>query len=150
MKIIIFLILNFSALAIGSFFTKKEVASNWYQSLDKAPWTPPGWVFGAAWTFIMICFAFYMAYAWKKTDHKTLLLVLFGFQWILNVIWNPLFFKFHFVFAGLVVITALTLLIGFILLKYYSTLQYKSLLIAPYLIWLLIATSLNAYILVKN
>ena len=150
MKTIIFLILNFAALAIGSLFTKKEVASSWYQNLDKAPWTPPGWVFGAAWSLIMICFAFYMASVWKKTDDKAFLLILFSVQWFLNISWNPLFFKFHFVLGGLVVITVLTILIGYMLLKYYTTLQYKSLLIAPYLIWLLIATSLNAYILVKN
>ena len=150
MKTIIFLILNFAALAIGSLFTKKEVASSWYQNLDKAPWTPPGWVFGAAWSLIMICFAFYMASVWKKTDDKAFLLILFSVQWFLNISWNPLFFKFYFVLGGFVVITILTILIGYMLLKYYTTLQYKWLLIAPYLIWLLIATSLNAYILVKN
>ena len=52
----LFLLLNFGALAIGSYFMNNGPQSNWYLTLNKAPWTPPGWVFGVAWTTIMICF----------------------------------------------------------------------------------------------
>lgn len=76
-KILIFLVINFTALAIGGFYTGSGVSSDWYESLNKAPWTPPGWVFGAAWTFIMICYAFFMAYLWNVVkDKKTLLFFL--------------------------------------------------------------------------
>ncbi|MEM6378823.1 MAG: TspO/MBR family protein, partial [Bacteroidota bacterium] len=54
-RVIIFLILNFVALGIGGFFTGPGTSSEWYNNLNQAPWTPPGWVFGAAWTTIMIC-----------------------------------------------------------------------------------------------
>ena len=57
--------LNFGALAIGSYFTASGASSDWYQNLNKAPWTPAGWVFGAAWTSIMICYSVYMAYLIK-------------------------------------------------------------------------------------
>lgn len=43
-KTIIFLILNFAALAIGGLSTSSGVTSEWYNALNKAPWTPPGWV----------------------------------------------------------------------------------------------------------
>jgi hypothetical protein len=36
-RIIIFLLINFGALAIGSFFTGKGVPSDWYEGLIKAP-----------------------------------------------------------------------------------------------------------------
>ena len=36
--------------------------TEWYLNLNKAHWTPPGWVFGAAWTTIMICFSIYLSY----------------------------------------------------------------------------------------
>lgn len=149
-KLILFLVLNFLALGVGSFFTSKGVPSHWYANLNKAPWTPPGWVFGAAWTFIMVCFAIYMAIAWKKIDNHTNLLILFALQWVFNVLWNPVFFKFNFVFLGLIIISILTLIIGVFIIKYNSQLKFASLLIAPYFIWLLIATSLNAYIYLKN
>ena len=60
-NIIIFLIINFAALGIGSFLMGEGPSGEYYQSTNKAPWTPPGWVFGAAWTLIMVCFSVYMA-----------------------------------------------------------------------------------------
>lgn len=60
-RIALFLVLNFAALGIGGLFSGQGVPSDWYTGLNKAPWTPPGWVFGSAWTIIMICFAIYMA-----------------------------------------------------------------------------------------
>ena len=149
-RTIIFLIINFAALGVGSMFTGAGVPSEWYQELDKAPWTPPGWVFGAAWTLIMICFAIYMAYGWHQVNNKSLFISLFILQLIFNIAWNPVFFKFHAVLFGLVLITALTLLIVYFLFTYVGKFKYWSLLILPYFLWLLIATSLNAYILIKN
>ena len=149
-RIVLFLIINFSGLAIGSYFTKQGVSSYWYQSLNKAPWTPPGWVFGVAWTTIMICFAVYMAYAYKLTDNTKTLIVLFVIQWLLNALWNPIFFHYKSILLGLIVIVVLTILIITLFINNLSSLKIKSLLIMPYVLWLLIATSLNAYILFKN
>lgn len=149
-RLIVFLIINFAALTVGGFFTSKGVPSNWYENLVKAPWTPPGWVFGFAWTTIMICFSFYMAHLWSVVKNKNLLVLLFIVQWFLNVLWNPTFFYYHYVLAGLFLIIGLTFLIGFILLYYWPVAKSKSALLLPYFIWLIIATSLNAYIFLKN
>lgn len=149
-RIIIFLIINFAGLGIGGLFTGKGVPSQWYNELDKAPWTPPGWVFGFAWTTIMICFAIYMAYAWGKISDIKTLGILFSIQLVLNIAWNPAFFYFHNVGLGLIIIFSLTVLIAYFLVNYWSELKLYSLLIMPYFLWLLIATSLNAYILIKN
>lgn len=149
-RIIFFLIINFAALTIGGLFTGKGVPSEWYQNLDKAPWTPPGWVFGSAWTIIMICFSIYMAYLVVEGSSRKKVIILFMVQWILNVAWNPVFFYYQAVFEGFIIISLLTILIGYFLLIYKNQLKYKSLFIAPYFIWLLIATSLNAYILIFN
>ncbi len=149
-KLTIFLVLNFGALAFGGLFTSKGVASDWYINLSKAPWTPPGWVFGAAWTTIMICFSIYMATLWTVSADKKFIIILYAVQWLLNVGWNPTFFYYNRVLTAIFIISALTLLIGFFLIFYWQTLNLKSLLIAPYFIWLLIATSLNGYIYFKN
>jgi len=149
-KVILFLVINFSALALGSLFPQSGVSSDWYVGLNKAPWTPPGWVFGAAWTSIMLFFSFYMAQLWTKVDNKNLLVGLYVLQLILNIGWNPSFFYFHHVLGGLIIISTLTLLVGYFLINYWPVLTYKSVLILPYFIWLLIATSLNGYILLKN
>ena len=149
-RILLFLIINFSGLAIGSYFTGSGVPSDWYQNLNKAPWTPSGWVFGAAWSTIMICFAIYMAYAYKLTDNTKLLVFLFSIQWLLNASWNPIFFYYKNVLWGLIIIEMLTILIFSLFFNYFTNLKIKSFLIMPYIIWLLIASSLNAYILFKN
>ncbi|MCO4813917.1 MAG: tryptophan-rich sensory protein [Flavobacteriales bacterium] len=149
-RLIVFLLINFTALAIGGIFTGKGVPSDWYANLIKAPWTPPGWIFGFAWTTIMICFSIYLAYLWPSAENKNLLIFLLVIQWILNIGWNPTFFYFHNVKVGLLLITALTILIGFIMIRYFPDLKSKSILILPYFIWLIIATSLNGYILLKN
>ncbi len=149
-RLTIFLVINFGALAIGGFFTGKGVPSDWYDGLIKAPWTPPGWVFGFAWTTIMILLSIYMAYLWPLIENKNLLISLFLVQWILNVAWNPTFFYYHNVLTGLFLIVGLTIIIGIFLFLYWPELKLKSILILPYFIWLIIATSLNGYILLKN
>jgi len=150
LKAVIFAILNFGALGLGAYFMGEGPTSGWYQNLNKAPWTPPGWVFGLAWTTIMLCFSVYMAVLWKNTDSINLVIALFVIQWILNVMWNPSFFKYHQVFLGLIIIVLLTGVVAKLFISNLSLLGYKSLWILPYLSWLLIATSLNAYIYVKN
>ncbi|MCB0845158.1 MAG: tryptophan-rich sensory protein, partial [Bacteroidetes bacterium] len=124
--------------------------SQWYAELAKAPWTPPGWVFGASWTTIMICFSVYMAYAWENIDNRILLISLYVVQWILNVGWNPVFFYYHEVLWGLIIISALTVLVGYFFLGFTSEMKAKIWLMAPYFVWLVIATSLNAYVLFNN
>ena len=149
-RLIIFLALNFGALAIGGLFTSSGVPSDWYAELNKAPWTPPAWVFGAAWTTIMIFFAVYMAYLWPFIENKNLLIGLYVVQLILNIAWNPSFFYYQNIVGSLFLITMLSLLIAYMLFFYWPQMKLKSILIVPYLIWLIIASSLNAYIWLKN
>ncbi len=150
LRLIYFLLVNFAALGIGGFFTSQGVSSDWYAELNKAPWTPPGWMFGMAWTTIMICFAFYMSFLWPKVTDKIVLIVLFIVQWVLNVCWNPAFFYFHHIQFGLGIIVLLTFIVGYFLVTYWPVLKIKSFLIVPYFIWLLVATSLNGYIAMAN
>jgi benzodiazapine receptor len=147
--IIYFLIINFSALGIGSWLMNNGPRTEWYTSLNQAPWTPPGWVFGVAWTTIMLCFSIYMAYLYLKTPTYKVK-ILFLIQFVLNVIWNYVFFNQHLVTIGLIIIMGLTIVVGSFLFSFKNELKTKTLLIVPYFIWLCIATSLNAYILFNN
>ncbi len=147
--LILFLFINFSGLSFGSWLMNNGPMTNWYLSLIKAPWTPPGWVFGAAWTSIMICFSIYLSYFFiKKYTSKKLLL--FIAQVFLNISWNYIFFNQHQVVFALFVITILTALIFYLFLRYLKEQTKVSYLLLPYMIWLCIATSLNLYILIHN
>ncbi|HKJ06475.1 MAG TPA: TspO/MBR family protein [Flavobacteriaceae bacterium] len=145
----LFLILNFSALGIGSYLMQNGPQTDWYLSLNKAPWSPPGWVFGFAWTTIMLLFSIYMANLVKQ-DNSNTVWYLFALQFILNVSWNFVFFNKHMVLLALINIILLTFLVIYFFLNYYSVLKLKSFLIAPYAIWLLLASSLNAYVYFNN
>ncbi len=143
-----FLILNFGALALGRFLMGEGAMGDWYQNLQRAPWEPAGWVFGAAWTFIMICFSIFMAQVWRKEKANAgKLLGIYAVQLVFNILWNPIFFKWHLPLIALVVITTL-LFIVFLLFKEGKKFESKpfNLLLLPYLIWLCIAISLNAYV----
>ena len=150
LKSISFLGINFAALMVGGLFTKDGVSSEWYQSLEKAPWEPPGWMFGVAWTLIMVFFSVYMARLFQTYKNKKQIILLFFAQWVLNVSWNPIFFYYQNPLLSLIVIIALTLLIGTFICSYMGSTKYYTLLVLPYFFWLIIATSLNNFILYAN
>jgi translocator protein len=145
----VFLALNFGALIIGAWLMNSGPTSDWYLGLEKAPWTPAGWVFGFAWTSIMVCFSFYMSALIKK-DKSLNIFTLFLFQWLLNVSWNWFFFNKHQILLSEFILLALTGVIGFFMFRYIKDIRYRSLLVLPYFLWLLIANSLNLYILFTN
>ena len=146
---VLFILINFSALALGSWLMNNGSSSFWYENLQRAPWEPQGWVFGVAWTTIMICFSVYMAYLFIEISNSSLIL-LYLTQLVLNISWNYIFFNQHAIGYGLLCIIALTKIVALFLINYRKLLQFKSILIVPYLLWLLIATSLNAYIFFYN
>jgi tryptophan-rich sensory protein len=146
-----FLFFNFIALAIGVLLMNDGPRTEWYISLNKAPWTPVSWVFGFAWSTIMFCFSFYMTKLSLQFKFlKNEIVLIYSLQWILNVSWNFFFFNKHLVTSGLIIIILLWLLIGYFTFKYLKQLKWNTLFIIPYLIWLTIASSLNAYIVLNN
>lgn len=147
--ILLFFVLNFGALAIGGLLMNNGPDNSWYINLNKAPWTPPGWAFGSAWTTIMVLFSFYMA-SLIRLKNETLIWVLFIIQWVLNISWNFVFFNQQLILSGLLILSALTFLVGFLMFRFKNNMKLKTWLITPYFIWLLIAWSLNGYILFKN
>lgn len=148
----VFLIINFSALIIGGILLGNPGTNSWYQSLKKAPWTPPNWFFGVAWFTIMICFSFFLWIATKGHSYGELKLfyTLFAVQYVLNVSWNPMFFRLHKMGLALIIIMLLIGVIGWFTLWGFEHANYKGLLVVPYLLWLCVASSLNGYALIKN
>ncbi|MHB1107215.1 MAG: TspO/MBR family protein [Lutibacter sp.] len=145
----VFLVLNFGALGIGTLLMNNGPQDSWYAALNKAPWTPPGWFFGVAWTTIMICYSIYMAYLIQIKSNVNIWM-LFFVQFILNTSWNYVFFNQHLVLVGLMVIVLLTVLVGYFLLKFKNVMKQKTWFIVLYFIWLIVASSLNAYVYLNN
>jgi tryptophan-rich sensory protein len=147
--ILIFALINFGGLALGGWLMGEGPSSDWYISLQKAPWTPPGWVFGFAWTTIMICFSIYLGDMWSGFVSRDAR-ILFTASLLLNIVWNYLFFNRHWMLIALISLSMLTLIIWTIFFRFKSEMNLKSLLLLPYMIWLLVAVTLNTYAVVKN
>ena len=144
-----FAVLNFGGLAFGQIWTGDGVTSEWYTTLNQAPWTPPGWVFGLAWTTIALTFSAFMAWSWAEIDIEVM--VMYPFALVLNILWNPIFFGLHWTWVGVVIL----LLLSFVI--YHMTDFARCIhgwkvawLLLPYFTWLMIATSLNLYISIMN
>ena len=146
---ILFIIINFGGLAIGNALMGDGPTGDWYMNLQKAPWTPPGWVFGAAWTLIMLCFSIYLGKLFLENDNSKNRIVFF-IQFFLNVSWNFFFFNQQWVLVSLISITLLTSLLFIYFFKLSKSVTNYKYLLLPYVIWLCIATSLNLYILIHN
>ena len=143
------LIINFLGLYLGGLATNPGVKSDWYQhQILQAPWTPPGYVFAITWTLIGITWSVLGAWLWKN---KKELIDIYAIGWFLNLSWNFLFFTFHTTIAAGFVIVLLALSILFILEQLRRTGNQKvSFWGYIYFFWLMIATSLNWYIIFMN
>jgi len=149
LPLVLMLIINFLGLYLGGLATGPGVQSDWYQNqIIQAPWTPPGFVFGIVWTLIGITWSVLGAWIWKN---KSELLDFYAVGWMLNLAWNPLFFLFHATLASGIVILLLAASIFYILeslrrsgnqkISYWGYL---------YFFWLMIASSLNWFIVIMN
>lgn len=148
-QFLFFLVINFTALYIGSIFT--DPMGQWYQSLNKAPWTPPGWVFGFMWTLIMVCLSLYMSYYSNTSKKWHKILIIYGLQILFNITWNPIYFKFHWQKVGFINLMILLLILMIMYRRTYTLNNtWIRFLLFPYIIWLCLAMSLNGFTMLFN
>lgn len=142
--LVLFGVLNFMALAIGGLFTGPGVQSDWYAGLDQAPWIPPGATFGIAWTVVMISLSVFMSQ--NQPRHPRRFYLWYGIQWVLNVAWNPLFFSAR--WTDLALLDLVLLLVAVLMMWRFC--RRSGWLLIPYVVWLIVATSLNTWVVLFN
>lgn len=123
----------------------------WYEQLNKSALTPPGFVFSIVWTILYVLLAMI---AWILSDHNELfsrkLKLLFGLQMIMNWLWTPLFFEFHWIRFSAIWLLVLSCLNLYLILETRKIHQIISWLLAPYVLWLFFASYLNGVIALVN
>lgn len=126
--------------------------NTWYETLNKASWTPPNYVFGIIWPilYLLMFISFTLVFFNKKCKGGCRPILFFLIQLVLNLSWTTVFFTMKQIVAGLVVITAIICIAGYTAYKFYSIDKTAGLLLVPYLLWLCVAFSLNAYIMFNN
>jgi len=126
--------------------------NNWYETLNRAPWSPPNYVFGIVWPilYLLMFISFSLVFFNKKCKGLCEPLLFFLLQLVLNLGWTTIFFRFRQLVAGLIVITAIIGITAYTAYRFYSIDKTASILLIPYLLWLCVAFSLNAYIVMYN
>lgn len=135
----------------GSFWTK-EAVSTWYPTLTKPSWTPPDFVFGPVWSslYIMIAVSGWLIYRSDPSQNRTVALKFYAFQLALNFIWSFLFFSLRNPLLGMIDILFLCLMILLTIIKSWPVSRLASLLLVPYLAWVIYAATLNIGIWLLN
>ena len=126
--------------------------NNWYNNIKKSKLNPPSWVFGVVWP-ILYCtmiFSFIKVYFNKKCENLCYPLIIFIFHTILNFIWTTLFFKFKNISLALIDLILLDISLIYIIFLFYQIDKTASLILIPYLIWILFATYLTFFIFFNN
>ena len=126
---------------------------DWYDGLEKAPWNPPGWVFGPAWTVLyalMAVAAWLVARDGLEESSVRAALVLYVSQLALNLAWSLLFFAARSPGWALVDIVALDVLVAVTLVAFWRIEPVAGWLLLPYLAWIVFATSLNGWVVIRN
>ncbi|BES98690.1 translocator [Nesidiocoris tenuis] len=140
--------------SIVGFKAAREFDSDWQKKLIRAPWSPPGWVFGPMWTALYSGMGFASYLVWRDGNGfkgpAALPLAAYGTQLALNWAWTPLFFGCHSPKWGLIDISLLDVAVWTTTALFYKVNRNAGHLMIPYISWLAIATSLNYYIYKHN
>ena len=126
-----------------------NVPGEWYQSLNKPPFTPPNWLFGPVWTtlYILIAIAGWRTF---RAGANSVPMRLWYAQMALNWLWSPLWFGLHWTWPAFVVIVLIfATIIGFIATSWNRD-RVSALLFVPYALWVGFASVLNFSVAVLN
>lgn len=144
------LIFEFIGFYLGV-ITKSNISS-WYQLLNKPIFTPPNVVFSIIWPILyaMLALVGYLLWQHRHRSIARTAIFFYATQMLMNWLWTPLFFHFHFIglsFLWIVIIA------GFTLTTIYLTkdkFKLISRMLIPYFIWLMFAAYLNGAIWLLN
>lgn len=125
----------------------------WYQSLIKPSWAPPSWLFGPVWTVLYALIIISFGAVFYKVITKKLPKIV-AVPFLLNLIFNLSFTPIQFglqnnLLAAFDIILVLATLI-WAMSAIYKQARWVFWLNVPYLVWVLIATTLQITITYLN
>ena len=146
------LLLCLSVGTIEGLVTRPEIPT-WYAGLIKPSWTPPPLLFPIAWTLLYILMAVSFWRLWdlpNRSAARTTAMIWFGVQLALNALWSPAFFGWHGTQAALAIIVGLLIAIAATMHAASRADRLAAWLLAPYLLWVAYATTINIGVLAMN
>lgn len=154
---ILFVAIPFAVGALGSLATIDNV-NGWYALADKAFWTPPNWVFGPVWSVLYVLMGVAAWFVWREpnTRNRRIALGLFIAQLVLNAVWTPVFFAGFPLWGasafwqGAIIIMVMDVLVLATMVAFSRIRLVAAVLLIPYWVWILYATTLNVYLAANN
>jgi translocator protein len=128
---------------LGAIWTSSDGV--WYKEINKPSFNPPSWIFGPVWTllFTLMGIALYFVWVAPSSDIRTVALVLFGIQFVLNILWSYFFFGAHNPLWSLIEIFVLLVFILVTGIYFYKINRFAGYFMVPYFLWVSFASFLN-------
>jgi tryptophan-rich sensory protein len=148
--LIAFLAIAYAVAAFGALTTIGAV-NGWYSRSPHVLWTPPNFAFGPVWSVLYTLIGVSGWLVWQHRTHRNaaVALPLFVVQLVLNSLWTPVFFGGYgligssALWIALVVIIALDLAVAATIAAFWPVSRLAAILLLPYLVWILYASTLN-------
>jgi len=142
-------VLVFSVSYLGSLATDSAVGS-WYRQVERPFWTPPSWIFAPVWTTLYLLMTISAWMVWRQMGKLGWPLWLFGIHLFLNLLWSILFFGLQ--LPGWAFLEILLLVVAIVLVQFsFAPIHRKAaMLLIPYLVWVVYASTLNGAIWLMN
>lgn len=139
-----FVVLCFGAAAIGGWLTTPGIP--WLATLRQPPFQPPNWIFGPVWSLLyaMMALSGWLVFSQATSPARSVALVLFTVQLILNVGWSFLFFYLRMPLAACFEIVVLLIVLWIYIFTARHVNSLSALLFVPYGLWVGFATILTA------
>ena len=147
-----FLAISFGVAALGTLTTIANV-DGWYATAEKAPWSPPNFLFGPVWTVLYTLIAVSGWLVWREIRRVPPVFIV---QLALNALWTPVFFGAYpligapALWIALAIIVAIDVTVLLTMLRFWKVSRRAAWLLVPYWAWVLFATTLNAAVAVLN
>lgn len=103
----------------------------------------PGWIFPVVWTILYILMGIS---SYLIRDDKKLVRI-YIVQLVVNLLWSFIFFTFNLKVVAFFWILLLIIIVGIMIYEFYRKNKLSAYLLIPYLIWLIIASILNLYLI---
>lgn len=124
-----------------------------FETVNKPPLSPPGWLFPVVWTILytLMGIASYLVLTGEGSgEEKTRAISAYLYQLVVNFLWSTWFFNFRWYTFSFFWLVCLWILVLITMVRFYRISKPAGYLLIPYLLWVTFAGYLNFGIALLN
>ena len=118
---------------------------DFYNTINKPLYAPDRKIFGPVWSglYLLMLVSFVVFYFAPISISKIVAIPLFAFQFILNLLWTPVFFRLKKIGLAFVICIARLITVILMTFLFFRISMLLGILQIPYILWLIFAVKLN-------